>query len=276
MFMNLIKNDYLCRRIGGYSYPPTRGSTVLFLLLFTVHELNNGTMKRKHYDVKEGDRFGLVVVIKKLPKRYANHRNEYEYLCKCDCGNEFIVGHNRLTTGYRKSCGCLVGLTGMRNFTIHGMTKNPLYKIWLRIKERCLNVKSPSYKYYGGRGITLYPSWIDDPIEFIIYLKSLNGWNDEKLTLDRIDNNGNYEPNNLRFVEKSVQAANQGLRKDNKSGYKGIWYDKQHNFYRVTVGRNNGNVFLGIFRKIEDAINARNEYIVMNDLQKQGFNIQTK
>jgi hypothetical protein len=94
----------------------------------------------------------------------------------------------------------------------HGMSGTSLYKRCALIKDRCTNHKSPSYKNYGGRGITLYKEWQNDYSKMIDYILSI-GYNDE-LTIDRIDNDGNYEPGNLRMATRSEQQQNKRPRKD--------------------------------------------------------------
>lgn len=120
------------------------------------------------------------------------------YRCLCDCGNEIIANSNALKSGNTKSCGCL------KKARKHGMSKTRIYSIWTQMFERCYRNSSPNYKNYGGRGIGVCHQWQ----EFnAFYADMKNGYSDD-LSIDRIDNNGNYEPGNCRWVTPEVQSFN--------------------------------------------------------------------
>ena len=111
-----------------------------------------------------------------------------------------------------KSCGCVTSkllseiLLGEKRNYKHGGSNTRLYKIWNAMKQRCLNSKSGNYKYYGGRGITICPEWTNDYIVFRDW--SLNHGYKENLQINRIENNGNYEPNNCNFVTAKENTRN--------------------------------------------------------------------
>ena len=146
-----------------------------------------------------GKRFGRLTV-----KEY--HRESRKWLCVCDCGNYKEVSRSHLKDGHAQSCGCINSeLTSNRNFR-HGLCKTRIYKIYHGIIQRCDNKSNPAYPDYGGRGITLCGEW---HIEFMNFYNwaMLNGYADN-LSIDRINNNGNYEPSNCRWVTQKVQCCN--------------------------------------------------------------------
>jgi len=128
--------------------------------------------------------------------------------CLCDCGNEKIVSGNNLKTGQVKSCGCLASEMLIKRNTTHGEADNsPFYALWKRIKGRCYNKNSSDYIYYGARGITLFSAWIDNYVAFKEYIEKLPKGENQN-SLDRIENNGNYEPGNVRWATQTEQLRN--------------------------------------------------------------------
>jgi len=106
--------------------------------------------------------------------------------------------------------------------TLHGYYKHPLYKVWSAIRERCINKNCSTYEYYGGRGIDICNDWLNNPRAFIEWALC-HGW-EKGLQIDRIDNDGNYQPSNCRFVTRGDNARNVRLiRKNNTTGYRGVY-----------------------------------------------------
>lgn len=126
--------------------------------------------------------------------------NNSQCLCKCDCGNEKIVSAYELKRGHYKSCGCVTGNTK------HGGCGTHLYEVWKSMKARCYNPHDKYYKNYGGRNIQVCDEWRSDFVPFQKW-SSINGYK-QGLSLDRIDNDKNYEPDNCRWVTQREQANN--------------------------------------------------------------------
>lgn len=152
-----------------------------------------------------GQRFGRLTVI-----GFAEIRNQKSYWkCKCDCENIKIINSYSLKSGKTKSCGCLRKETtkkrGKRNIK-HNKTNTRLYRIWTGMKSRCYYNKNIEYKNYGGRGITICDEWLDNFMNF--YNWAINNGYDDKLTIDRMNNNGDYEPQNCRWVNMKKQENN--------------------------------------------------------------------
>lgn len=132
-----------------------------------------------------------------------------------------------------------------------------LYKIWSGLKQRCLNSNDKDYKNYGERGIQVCNEWIDDFLCFKDW--AINNGYSEQLTIDRVDVNGNYDPNNCRWVNYTIQARNKRVQRNNKSGYPGIFKDSHGKKWRVVIYVDNKRKHIGVFEDLNDAIEARKQ-----------------
>lgn len=151
----------------------------------------------------QGQKFGRLTVIKF--HSIDPIRKESQWLCRCECGNEVVVKGYKLTSGHTKSCGCLNRERTIQTSTTHGLSNEKLYFVWKAMIARCENEEHPNYKDYGGRGISVCEEWYDVK-NFIDWAKR-NGYK-EGLELDRIDNDGDYEPSNCRFTTRKKQNRN--------------------------------------------------------------------
>lgn len=149
-----------------------------------------------------GQRFGRLVVL----ARAENKGSNVQWLCKCDCGRETTVFGCHLKAGNTLSCGCLHKEVTSNIHSTHRRTNSQLYHIWESMKSRCNNPNNKSYKNYGGRGITICSDW-ESSFEIFYKWAIANGYH-QGLSIDRIDNDKGYAPENCHWVTEKVQSRN--------------------------------------------------------------------
>jgi hypothetical protein len=151
-----------------------------------------------------GRRFGRWVVIKKHPERQRYPGCVFIlWLCRCDCGTERPVIGNSLRQGTSTNCGCLKRENFIKRVTMHGMSKTAIYAVWKAMRQRCSNPNHPEYVNYGARGVCVCQRWES----FELFYSDV-GDPPAGLTLDRRNNDGNYEPGNWRWATRSEQNTN--------------------------------------------------------------------
>lgn len=164
--------------------------------------------------VKSGDKYGRFTIIEEVePHIQPNGKSNRQFRCSCSCGNERIIHLSSLRTGNSRSCGCYLKEITSQLKTKHGKGYHYLYQTWTNMKQRCYNTNIRNYKHYGGRGIKVCDRWLES---FLNFLEDM-GERPSGMSLDRINNDGNYEPSNCRWATNEQQNKNRRNIKSVKS-----------------------------------------------------------
>ena len=196
---------------------------------------------------------------RKYPTETSKQKATYG-LFECQyCGEEFECITNSVNIGNTKSCGCQRG-----RWFKHGLESHRFYSTWHNMIQRCTNPNHKAYKNYGGRGITVCEEWLD-VATFIAWAESTYP-NIEDATLDRIDNDKGYSPDNCRWADRSTQSINQRMKSNNTSGYTGVTWHKNRNRWCSAIRSQGVIINVGTFKDKMEAVQARDNYIIENNL----------
>lgn len=198
----------------------------------------------------KGERYGRLVGIKCM----GSQKGHTTWLWRCDCGNEKEINLVNVRRGLVKSCGCYA----QECRTKHGLSTHWLYTTYRSILGRCNNKNYLRYVDYGGRGISCCFNSFDEFYAYVTQLPNYAIAQKKKLTINRIDNNGNYETGNLEWASQARQEANKRMNKNNTSGCKGVSFYKRDDRWVARLSINGvKNPVLGYFKTKEEAIEVR-------------------
>lgn len=194
-----------------------------------------------------GKTFGRLLVIKEIGH---DKRKNILWECRCTCGNITIARGDDLKAGKKQSCGCLQIESRIK----HGNSYTVEHQTWCSMIHRCTQKKSTHYHSYGGRGIRVCNRWKD----FNNFLSDMGRRpTNKKFTIERLNNDGNYEPSNCIWATRTTQARNKRISKTNTTGVNGVTWSKQRKKYKVRIKVKGKETHLGYFDLMSDAIEAR-------------------
>lgn len=201
-----------------------------------------------------GERFGRRVVI----ARSANEPSGgATWLCRCDCGTETVVWASSLKRGKSTSCGC----AQLDAVTKHGYCRIPEFKVWESMVSRCRNPSIKNYANYGGRGIDICDRWLS----FKNFIEDVGRRPSPTMSIERLENSGDYSPENCKWATPTDQARNKRKYKNNKTGVTGVTLRKGR--WIAHIGIAGKLVRLGSFKSLDAAKEVRE-----SAEQTQGYN----
>lgn len=157
----------------------------------------------------KGQKFGKLLVNNLNPIQGNDGKHRRGWLCKCECGNEKAILEASLKSGKTRSCGCY----DLERRRTHGLSYSKIYATWVGMKQRCYNTKCKDFKTYGGRGIIVCERWKES---FVNFYEDMGERPNDNMSIDRIENDGNYEPSNCKWSTSKEQSNNRRCSKKNK------------------------------------------------------------
>ena len=204
------------------------------------------------------------ILLEDLGMRYPNENSKERkryglYQCQY-CGKEWEASTQAVKQGNTKSCGC----QSIKYRNPHGLYKHPLYQCWRDMKARCNNLKSKNYKNYGARGIKVCERWLD----INNFIEDMYPTWEEGLSLDRIDVNEDYDPNNCRWVTQNIQSRNtKDIRITNTSGFRGASFNTKEGKWKSQICVCGDVIGLGTYTTALEAAKAYERYVRLNNLE---------
>ena len=195
-----------------------------------------------------GKKFGHLKVIKKSDKK--DKYGAVFWKCLCACGKYTDVRTGHLNSGSTTSCGCN---PGSLKHARKGQER-PEYRAWLAMKTRCYNSNSKDYENYGARGIKVCDRWLKS---YKAFYEDMGERPDGNYSIERVDVNKGYTPENCIWANKTVQNRNTRKKKSNTSGCKGVHWNSGHKKWSARISVNYKRISLGYYDNLEEAKNAR-------------------
>lgn len=225
----------------------------------TVSVLNQGKVSSCGCEPRKGtprdltgQTFGRLTALEPVNKTKSGN---YIWNCSCSCGNLHSAASSALVEGTTKSCGCYAKeISGKASLT-HGMSRTPEYGAWKNAVARCTNPSNPNYYNYGGRGICVCERWLEpSPQGFLNFIEDMGESNG--LTLERIQVNGNYSPDNCEWADRYNQSYNTRMHKTNTSGVTGVSKGRRGN-WQSYINFQGKRIVLGEYKTFDQAVSAR-------------------
>lgn len=213
--------------------------------------------------LKEGDFYNSLEVLKVFSKFKEGRKYGKKYFeLKCFCGNVFEWESSAIMNRSKSCCGCSLKIK-----TNHGLSDTRTYRSWRSMVSRCISPTERELEFYKGTKVC--DRWLEpDGQGFLNFLMDM-GERPEGTSIDRIDTNGNYDPENCRWADRSTQSYNQKIQRNNTSGCAGVYWSKVANKWAAYINKDGKRLHIGLFDVFEEAVQARKD----KELGVYGYNV---